>query len=130
MTSDPIERTEAIRKLNEQARSNPGIACRANITIGFQSLSEADRIGALSQIVAFSNFTGDNDPHGEQDFGAVYRLPSGEWSQHRPEDDKQISKTVFWKIDYYDNALELGSDCPWDSTKTTRVMTIMLASEY
>lgn len=132
MTNDTTEadRVEAIRKLNAGARSNPGVACRANITIGFQSLSDADRIGALSQIVAFANFTGENDPHGEQDFGAVYRLASGEWTQNRPQDDKEISETVFWKIDYYDNALEFGSDAPWDDAKTTRVMTIMLASEY
>jgi hypothetical protein len=130
MTDDPAQRTEATRRLNQQARSNPGIACRANITIGFQSLSDADRIGALSQIIAFANFTGENDPHGEQDFGAVYRLASGEWTQQRPQDEKQISETVFWKIDYYDNALEFGSDAPWDASKTTRVMTIMLASEY
>lgn len=107
MTNDTNEadRVEAIRKLNAMARSNPGAACRANITIGFQSLSDADRIGALSQIIAFANFTGENDPHGEQDFGAVYRLVSGEWTQHRPQDDKEISETVFWKIDLYDPGL-------------------------
>lgn len=130
MPNDPAQRAEATRRLNEQARSNPGIACHANITIGFQSLSDADRIGALSQIIAFANFTGENDPHGEQDFGAVYRLASGEWTQHRPQKDEEISETVFWKIDYYDNALEFGSEAPWDDAKTTRVMTIMLASEY
>ncbi|MFC4194983.1 DUF3768 domain-containing protein [Novosphingobium lubricantis] len=31
---------------------------------------------------------------------------------------------------YYDNALEFGSEAPWDDAKTKRVMTIMLASEY
>jgi hypothetical protein len=132
VTDDTTEanRVEATRKLNAQARSNPGIACPANMTIGFQSLSDADRIEALAQVIAFANFTGENDPHGEQDFGAVYRLPSGEWTQHRPKDDNQISETVFWKIDYYDNALEFGSETPWDEATTTRVMTIMLSSEY
>lgn len=130
MTIDQTARIEAIRSLNEAARRSPGVACRANITIGFQSLSDTDRRGALSQIIAFANFTGDNDPHGEQDFGAVYRLASGCWTQERPQDEKQISETVFWKIDYYDNALEFGSEAPWDAAQTTRVMTIMLASEY
>ncbi|CAM4364134.1 DUF3768 domain-containing protein [Novosphingobium lubricantis] len=107
MTNDTTEadRVEAIRKLNAVARSNPSVACRANITIGFQSLSDADKIGALSQIIGFANFTGENDPHGEQDFGTVYRLASGEWIQHRPQDDKEISETVFWKIDLYDPGL-------------------------
>lgn len=130
MDRELVERIWATRKLNEEARSNPGIACRANIAIGIQSLSEDDRTGAMAQIIAFTNFTGENDPHGEQDFGAVYKLESGEWTQERPNEDRDILQTVFWKIDYYDHALEFGSEAPWDATKTTRVMTIMLSNEY
>src|SRR3546814_9626828 len=104
------------------ARGNPCAACRSNIPIGFQCLSDSDRIGALAQIIAFANCTGKNDPHGEQDLGAVYRLVSEEWTHHRPQDDKEIAETVFWKIDYYDNALEFGSEAPWDDAKTTRVI--------
>lgn len=81
-------------------------------------------------VVAFSKFDGDNDPHGERDFGTIYKLASGDWTQTRPDDSKDIAETVFWKIDYYDNRLEYGSDAPWDASKTTRVLTIMLASEY
>lgn len=81
-------------------------------------------------IVGFTKFDGDNDPYGEHDFGAVYRLSSGEWSQERPTDDAAIAETVFWKVDYYDNTLTYGSEAPWDAQQTTRVLTIMLASEY
>src|SRR5436305_14783623 len=124
------EQLDTIRRLNDLARSQPGTASIANVTLGFQSLPDADRFAALAAIVGFSQFTGDNDPHGEHDFGAVYRLATGTWTQERPSDDKAIAETVFWKVDYYDNTLTYGSEAPWDEQQTKRVLTIMLASEY
>lgn len=124
------EHLDAIRRLNDAARERPGSASLANVTIGFQSLTDADRRVALAAIIGFSKFDGDNDPFGEHDFGAVYRLATGEWTQHRPSDDKTISETVFWKVDYYDTSLTFGSEAPWDEQQTKRVLTIMLASEY
>ena len=124
------EQLDTIRRLNDAARSHPGTGSIANVTIGFQSLPDADRFAALSAIVSFSQFDGNNDPYGEHDFGAVYRLATGRWTQERPSDDKDISETVFWKVDYYDNTLTYGSEAPWDERQTKRVLTIMLASEY
>ncbi|ASY47076.1 hypothetical protein CJD35_21665 (plasmid) [Sphingobium xenophagum] len=99
------EQLDTIRRLNDAARSNPGTASIANVTLGFQSLPDADRFAALAAIVGFSRFDGDNDPYGEHDFGAVYRLATGGWTQERPKDEKTIAETVFWKVDYYDNTL-------------------------
>ncbi|WP_392369330.1 DUF3768 domain-containing protein [Sphingomonas hankookensis] len=124
------EQLDTIRRLNDAARQSPGVASRANVTQGFLALPDADRFKAVSAIVGFTKFDGDNDPYREHDFGAVYRLASGEWSQERPSDDAAISGTVFWKVDYYDNTLAYGSEAPWDAQQTTRVLTIMLASEY
>lgn len=124
------EQLDTIRRLNDAARSNPGTRSIANVTIGFQSLPDADRFAALAVIVSFSKFDGNNDPYGEHDFGAVYRLASGRWTQQRPSDDKEVSETVFWKVDCYDTTLTYGSEAPWDEQQTKRVLTIMLASEY
>src|SRR3546814_8723425 len=90
------------------------------LPIWFQSLPDADRFAALAAIVGFSRFDGDNDPYGEHDFGAVYRLATGGWTQERPKDEKTIAETVFWKVDYYDNTLTYGSEVPWDEHQTKR----------
>lgn len=124
------EHLDTIRRLNDAARSNPGVASLANVTTGFQSLPDADRFAALAAIVRFSTFDGNNDPYGEHDFGAIYRLATGAWTEERPSDEQTIATTVFWKVDYYDNSLEFGSEAPWDQQRTKRVLTIMLASEY
>ena len=62
----------------------------------------------------FKDFTDDNDPHREHDFGRF----------------EYADSAFFWKIDYYDKKLEYGSEDPADQTKTTRVLTIMLVEEY
>jgi hypothetical protein len=56
----------------------------------------------------------DWDPYGEHDFGAVELGPD----------------RLFWKVDYYDQALTNHSPDPADATATKRVLTIMLAEEY
>jgi len=69
---------------------------------------------ALVAVQSFTDFTADNDPHAERDFGAF-------------EID---GRTFFWKIDYYDQTCEFGSEDPANPEVTTRVLTIMLAEEY
>src|SRR3546814_18932138 len=91
------EQLDTIRRLNDAARQHPGTASVANATTGFHALPDADRFAALAAIVGFTKFDGDNDPYGEHDFGAIYRLASGMWTQDRPSEDKAILQTVFWK---------------------------------
>ena len=37
---------------------------------------------------------------------------------------------IMFKIDYHDKTMEFGSEDPSDPAVTTRVLTIMLASDY
>ena len=52
--------------------------------------------------------------HGEHDFGSF----------------EVAGEKFFWKIDYYDERCEFGSEDPADPEKTMRVLTIMFADEY
>jgi hypothetical protein len=54
------------------------------------------------------------DPHGEHDFGSF----------------EADGHTIFFKIDYFDKALNAHSSDPSDPSVTERVITIMLAEEY
>jgi hypothetical protein len=65
-------------------------------------------------VQAFIVFTKDNDLHEEHDFGSF----------------ELAGETFFWKIEYYDETCTYGSEDPCDPDKTTRVLTLMLASDY
>ena len=41
-----------------------------------------------------------------------------------------LGRKVWMKIDYYDAAMEFGSEDPADASVTTRVMTILLPEDY
>jgi hypothetical protein len=87
---------------------------KVTMTAGVAALPDCVKAAALRQVAEFNDFTADNDPHGEHDFGSF----------------ELVNRTFFWKIDYYDKALEFGSEDPTDPDKTTRVLTLMLAEEY
>lgn len=80
------------------------------MTLGVQDLPDVD--GLLAAVRDFNLFNGDNDPYGEHDFGSVT------WHGSK----------VFWKIDYYDQALQAWADPV--SKECKRVLTVMLAEEY
>jgi hypothetical protein len=105
--------TLRIRELNDAFRRT-GDGGRILFTAGVSELGVAFSHQALALVRRFEAFTPDNDPHGEHDFGSF---------THQ-------GRKLFWKIDYYDAVCEYGSEDPADPTKTTRVLTIMLASEY
>src|SRR5258708_1244767 len=80
------------------------------ITHGVQGLPDVP--GLIAAVRAFNTFTPDNDPRGGHDFGSIV------W--HREK--------TYWKIDYYDAALQYWHDPP--SPDCRPILTVLLASEY
>ncbi len=106
-------RSQRISRLNDRFRRT-GKGGRQLITSGIQEMGLLEAL-AIRQLVAdYDAFCEDNDPYGEHDFGAL----------------TYQGEKIFWKINYYDASLTAGSPDPADPTVTTRVLTIMLASEY
>lgn len=104
---------QRIRGLNDAFRTTFQ-GGRVMLSAGVDALPDNVRATAIDRVRTFQDFTADNDPHGEHDFGAF----------------KLGGQTFFWKIDHYDPTMTFGSDDPSDPDKTTRVLTLMLASEY
>jgi hypothetical protein len=104
---------EKIRELNDAFRTTM-TGGTVLLTVGVNALPDNVKAEVIRQVETFSEFTEDNDPHGEHDFGNF----------------EVAARKIFWKIDYYDAKMEFGSEDPADASKTTRVLTIMLASEY
>ena len=92
---------EQIRNLNDRFRADlfSGEHGRVMMTVGVDALSNLNKGLLLEKVRVFDAFTEDNDPHGEHDFGAL----------------EFLGRKYFWKIDYYDPAMQFGSEDPADS---------------
>jgi len=84
------------------------------MTEGVAALPEGTLAQILERVRHFDEFTVDNDPRGEHDFGSF----------------ELAGVSYFFKIDYYARDMEGGSEDPSDPEQTTRVLTIMRADEY
>jgi uncharacterized protein DUF3768 len=84
------------------------------MTLGVAALAEDELAQVLERVRAYDEFTKDNDPHGEHDFGNLV----------------VAGVTYFFKVDYYAPDMEGGSEDTADPEKTMRVLTIMRADEY
>ena len=104
---------DEVRRLNDDLRRT-GVGGRFMITPGIAALPSETLAAVMAAVQSFDAFDPGNDPYGEHDFASV------------DVDGRQ----VFWKIEYYGRALSAASPNPADPRCTTRVLTIMLASEY
>lgn len=106
-------KTSQIQTLNDVLRTTFTTGA-VMFTHGIQNLDEQVIEAILKKVQQFDDFSKDNDPYGEHDFGIV----------------QAAGETAYWKIDYYDKDMNGGSEDPSDSEVTSRVLTIMLRSEY
>jgi len=108
-----MDQSARIRELNDALRKTFA-GGNVVMTAGVSALPAVAKGAVFTAVQRFNEFTTDNDPHGEHDFGS-FQL-GGE--------------TYFFKVDYYALDMEGGSEDPADPAKTTRVLTIMRADEY
>lgn len=104
----------SIAKLNDLLRTT-FLTGRVFLTEGISNLPDGVRRDVITRVRTFDAFEPGNDPYGEHDFGSIDHPEAGR---------------IFWKIDYYDPSMSMGSEDPADPAKTCRVLTIMLAGEY
>lgn len=69
---------------------------------------------ALKRIALFSEFNVDYDPHGWHEFGEV----------------EVNGRRIWFKVDLYDIAYNMGSETPHDVEKTRRVLTVLFPEYY
>jgi hypothetical protein len=104
--------SDQIAKSNDLFRTTMINSPRHRIVLTEGVASSIDRELIITKIREFKDFSRDNDPYKEHDFGKV--VVNG--------------KDYFFKIDYFDSNYEMGVD--HYSEPYALLMTIMLASEY
>ena len=68
------------------------------MTAGVYALPDMIKAAALQKAATFDQFNENNDPHGEHDFGSF----------------DLCGRKFFWKVDYFDRAMQFGSEDPSD----------------
>ena len=118
----PAPDTETIARQNDRFRISLGtdddIPGRIVLTQGLNALMADHGPEILRKLCAFADFSQDNDPYGNRDFGV--------FTVGHPGDTERVS----WKIDLYDVDYLYGSESPSDPAQTRRVLTLLLPSEY
>ena len=111
--ADDLPRAEQIGKLNDRLRIT-GTGGAIMITHNVQRVTGFDANVLAAALASYDAFDLDNDPHGERDFGDLSL-----WGYD-----------LLWKVDYYNPDLKYGSNNPANPAVTSRVLTVMLASDW
>ena len=84
------------------------------LSAGIAAMSSEDKANIISLVQNFNDFTPDNNPYSENDFGTF---------------DYKGEK-ILWKIDYYDLNNKYHSEDPSNPDITNRILTIMTVYEF
>ena len=110
--------TQTIQELNDRMRQGDiSVPGQMLFTRGLSELlteHSKSPIEVIQIVRDYDDFTEENDPNKEHDFGSF----------------EFCCTKIFWKVDYYNPTMTFGSDDPSDPSKTHRVLTVFLASEY
>ncbi|RKU21049.1 hypothetical protein C6499_22785 [Candidatus Poribacteria bacterium] len=86
---------------------------RAFMTSTVENLAAETKAVLFDKIIAFDNFTQDNDPYGEHDFGCI---------------ELDGIPKIYWQINYYEDASMKARAA--DPLNAYRVLVVMFAEEY
>lgn len=110
--------TQTIRDHNDRFRrgdqSIPGRIMFTRDLLAHATGAGVDQAAVLFLVQTFDDFTEENDPYQEHDFGSF----------------EIAGELCYWKLDLYNPDLDGGTEDPTDLSKTHRVLTIMLARDY
>ncbi len=102
-----------LAKQNDLFRSTMILTPYHRVVLTQGVATSPDREAIVTAVRAFNEFSKDNDPYGEHDFGKL----------------SVNGKDYFFKIDYYDVNFEYGADTS-SPDPFARVLTIMRSDEY
>ncbi len=111
--ADAWSRFSRMAELNDRLRQT-FTGGQVVLTRGIAELPPQDKAAILRKVREFDDFHEGNDPWGEHDFGSF---------EHN-------GVKIYWKIDYYDADIRYGSQDPCNPDITTRVLTVLLSTEY
>lgn len=110
-------RLETIARLNDRCRQGLDRTARINMTRTCLATFAEDRAGeivAQGEILAMLR---------------AHRFSDAEARERNRGSFEYRGTTVYFCIDYYDAAMEYGSEDPADASQTRRVLTIMLRGD-
>ena len=124
-----LEQKAMIAQLNDKARADIPNKCRVITSDAFAAEWHDQQGVILDMIRRYNAFDPGITLFEERDFGVVFRLNDGSWSNQTPSRDWS-QQSIFWLFEYSDPTYSRPSAAPWDASKSARSLLLMLPHEY